>query len=132
MSVVLNIGLEAFENDRVVAIDEASLQADLARTFRDVVAACNVVESHTERTLVVVVEHWEESRAEELYAIYQLAIAFNQDAIAYYDNEDGYGEFIGPAAKAWGPFNSEFFFLPDGRSLNDHIVEQQIEEVTNV
>lgn len=128
MSVILNIGLEAIENDRVVAVDEASLQAALARVFRDVVAVCNVVESHTERTLVVVAEHWGESRAEELNEIYQLAITFNQDAIAYYATEDGHGELIGPAAKAWGPFNSEFFFMFDGRSLHDHINNENLSE----
>lgn len=131
MAIILNIGLEAFVNDRVVAIEPASIKRNLELTLGLSIAHTALVESHTEQTLVVVAEPWAGSRGHQLYDVYQLAVAFNQDAIAYYDEADGYGELIGPNAKAWGPFNSEFFFLADGRSLHDHIVAKQIEEVTN-
>lgn len=117
MAIILNIGLEALVNGRVVAIEPASVKQNLELTLGLSIARTTLVESHTEQTLVVVAEPWAGSRGQQLYDVYQLAVAFNQDAIAYYDDADGYGELIGPNAKAWGSFNSEFFFLANGQTL---------------
>jgi hypothetical protein len=46
-----------------------------------------------------------------------LAVALGQDCIAVWHADEAYGDLIGPKAAEWGPFNPEFFILPDGTRL---------------
>ena len=48
-------------------------------------------------------------------AIYALAVALKQEAIAVLSEGKGY--MIGPQAEKWGDFNPEFFIMPNGEPL---------------
>jgi len=54
-----------------------------------------------------------EPGADNFYAfigkVYRLAVILDQDCIAVSGHDTTVGELIGPNAKAWGDFNTEFF-----------------------
>lgn len=50
-------------------------------------------------------------------ALDRVARRLNQDCVAVYNSALCWGLLVGPRADDWGPFNPEFFFLPDGNRL---------------
>lgn len=75
-----------------------------------------VLQSDTEPTLVVRVTSIN-GPSFTLANLRQLAIDLGQDCIAVYRPKTGGGALIGPKAAEWGPFNPEYFILPDGTRL---------------
>lgn len=49
--------------------------------------------------------------------VYRIAVALNQQAIAYYNEADDFGLLIGPRAEEWGHFDPTRFVLCDGTAL---------------
>lgn len=77
------------------------------------VSQVNVHESDTETTTVLRTRHVD-SRT-----VHALATILGQDCIAVWHPllEGQPGELIGPKADEWGPFNPDFFILPEGHRL---------------
>ena len=112
MQLILNIGLDVGATSSIAA--HVALQIVSANNFR--VERSKVVQSDTEPTLVVEIQvfdlpflAWAQLK--------QIAIDLHQDCIAAYNPDKGKGALIGPRAAAWGPFNPEFFILPNGKRL---------------
>lgn len=119
MQVILNIGLDT--NDGA-SLTIAEVVGQFAEP-RDVINDLRIVESHTERTLVV------DLRQLTSTTIHNLAVVLRQDAIAAWFPSRGKGELIGPGAEAWGEFNHTFFFHTDGRTLDEHVAEERLNAI---
>jgi hypothetical protein len=108
MTVILNIGLNRADRPTEKNTSRDVLKDLLALTFGFISA--NVHESDTEDTLVV------EARTFDLVSLWTLIEKWGQDCIAVSIGED-HGFLYGPQADKWGPFNPEYFLLPNGERL---------------
>ena len=129
--IILNIGLEANTTEGLGLLDVDLVSDVIANLANGAGFLGTTVESHTEQTLVV------EFELEALDAVHADIVAlaeavcnrFDQDCVALYHTGLRKGLLIGPRAAAWGPFNPNYFFLLDGRSLTDEIIEELRSEV---
>ena len=110
MEVILNIGLDVNATSTIAA--HVALEIVKANGF--LVRKHAVVQSDTEPTLVVTVSQFDGQLAGRIYST---AVDLQQDCIAVYSPRIQNGTLIGPKAAAWGTFNPEFFFMPDGTRL---------------
>lgn len=113
MKMTLNIGL-AREGKPNLTADEV---LDALKTAGLLVGQNTIVQSDTEPTLVV--EVWMDPSVliPAGAAVYQVAVALDQDCIAARISWNGQGRLIGPRAAAWGAFDARFFFTLDGNRL---------------
>lgn len=129
--IILNIGLEYNAAEGLGLLDVDLVTEVIANLANGAGFLGTTVESHTEQTLVV------EFELEALDAVHADIVAlaeavcnrFYQDCVALYHTGLRKGLLIGPRAAAWGPFNPNYFFLLDGRSLTDEIIEELRAEV---
>lgn len=105
--LTLNIGLVAQGRPYPAERALAALRAAGA-----VVSMSTVVQSDTEPTLVVVCDV-------NPYMIQGVSMALDQDCIAVWNGETRQGWLSGPRADAWGDFNPDLFFVPNGKRLSD-------------
>jgi hypothetical protein len=56
----------------------------------------------------------------------KVSVLLKQEAVAQTHN--GHGNLYGPKAKEWGPFNSEYFIMPDGKKLNPNLLGQAFKQ----
>ena len=110
MNYLLNIGMD--RNDGTANTDGqlmmALLRADIIH-----MGEVSYVQSNTERTAVVQME--KEPNAFQVEYLCQL---LGQESIALYRMSEGTGVLYGPKAEEWGPFNPDYFMLPDGTKLS--------------
>jgi hypothetical protein len=110
MDVILNIGLHSDKLGKIAPVTALSA----VRLAWLQIKSSTVVQSDTEPTLVLVVK----APHINLHGIVRgLAKTLGQDCIAIYDPCYCMGNLLGPKAAEWGPFNPEFFILPDGTRL---------------
>jgi hypothetical protein len=115
MRFILNIGLNVGATTAISAEVARQILAanDLLPVNDGVVHA-----SDTEPTLVIEVEAILCSPMFVIQALRATADDLQQDCIAVYRPKTGAGTLIGQKAAEWGPFNPEFFILPDGSRLS--------------
>ena len=113
MATILNIGLNI--GDRRNAVDIARAVQLIGELNGKATGAAKVHQHGDELTLVVGTGVTDMPKS----AIYALAEALSQEAIAFFDPETGYRGLEGPAAKAWGEFDAQLFVMPSGRKLSD-------------
>lgn len=114
MRFILNIGLDV-QATRTLAADVA-LQVVRASDF--ITTKWMTVVSDTEPTLVVEVDYLGTHALLCWQALHQIAVDLHQDCIAVHRPLTGGGALVGPGREKWGPFNPEFFILPDGTRLS--------------
>jgi hypothetical protein len=115
MRFILNIGLNV-----------GATTALSAHVARQILAANDLLPvndgvvhtSDTEPTLVIEVLPQSRSPFLVLQALKATAADLQQDCIAVYRPKTGGGSLVGPKAAEWGPFNPEFFILPNGTRLS--------------
>lgn len=125
--ILLNIGLAG--NGQT--LDEHLVSESVAELVNGVGSFCALVQSHTEPTLVVefVTAELDAAGVSILDVADTICRLWDQDCVALYHTGLRRGLLIGPRAAAWGPFNPNYFFLLDGRSLTDEIIEELRAEV---
>ena len=108
--LILNIGLRRSDNGDLLSylLVEQSLR-DTGLDVRDF----KLFQSDSEPTAVVVIK-------DQDLVCYEIALLFKQEAVAVYNPQYKIGVLEGPKADAWGPFNPQFFLMPDGRRLSEH------------
>lgn len=102
-ATILNIGLATADGAGITA----AAACEALRAAGVGVVDLDVRDSATEPTAVVVID-----RAMPPAALAALSAQLNQEAIAQLD-ADGVGILAGPKADAWGPFNPDFFLMPE-------------------
>lgn len=114
--VILNIGL--IRADNKLPLNPLFVEQYLSHIGLDV-REFKIFQSDSEPTAVVVIRTTGNQPvfASQLRTISEF---LKQDAIAFYSPHTGRGELFGPKADAWGPFNPQYFLLPDGRRLSEH------------
>ena len=101
MRIELNIGLEVANGDNT--IHSRSRRAVLAmRALAGWATYDRLAQSSTEETLIMVCHVTPEDLGDFNAAVYELAVAIEQDCIAVYNATRLSGELIGPNALAWG------------------------------
>ena len=113
MKLILNIGLDVQATRQIAA--HVALEIVKANGF--IVHSSKVIESDTEPTLVVEVSGYGSLRK----ALETISTDLHQDCIAVWVPESAVGRLVGPRADKWGAFNPEFFIMPDGRRLSQHL-----------
>jgi hypothetical protein len=110
MNYILNIGMD--RNDGPANTDGQLMMALLRA---DIIHMGEVayVQSNTERTAVVQVE-----REPNAFQVEYLCQLLGQESIALYSEHSKAGVLYGPKAEEWGPFNPDYFMLPDGTKLS--------------
>jgi len=111
---IMNIGLAIGSTSAFLTVSQV-VQAVERAGLR--IAQINVHESDTEPTIVLRTPDWDS------HAVATLSTVLGQDCIAVWHplREGQPGELIGPKADEWGPFNPEFFLLPEGGRLADFL-----------
>jgi hypothetical protein len=124
MQVILNIGLDGVPVHGESYTNGVRNPNKIERLFAAVgavrdagfkVRATKLIQSDSELTLVVA---FADNGPGLDNRIAMLSAALDQDCIAAYYPDEQWGQLIGPKAAAWGQFNPEFFFLPDGSRLS--------------
>lgn len=115
MRFLLNIGLNVGATTAISA--EVARQILIANDLLPVNDGV-VHASDTEPTLVIEVQPLSRSPSLVLAAFASVAVDLQQDCIAVYRPKTGGGCLVGPKAAEWGPFNPEFFILPNGTRLS--------------
>lgn len=120
--IILNIGLAG--NGQT--FDEHQVSESVAELVSGVGSFCALVQSHTEPTLVVefVTAELDAAGVDVLTVASTICRLWDQDCVALYSTGVGAGFLIGPRAAAWGPFNPNYFFLLDGRTLATQIADE--------
>jgi hypothetical protein len=115
MRFLLNIGLNVGATTTLSAhvARQILIANDLLPVNDGVVHA-----SDTEPTLVIEVQPLSRNPFLVLAALKATADDLQQDCIAVYRPKTGGGSLVGPKAAEWGPFNPEFFILPNGTRLS--------------
>ena len=108
--LILNIGLRRSDNGEL--LNYLSVEQSLRDTGLDV-RDFKLFQSDSEPTAVVVIK-------DQDLVCYEIALLFKQEAVAVYNPQYKIGVLEGPKADAWGPFNPQFFLMPDGRRLSEH------------
>lgn len=110
MNYLLNIGMD--RNDGTSNPDGMLM---MALSHADLLPMGDVsyVQSNTERTAVVQLE--QEPHAMKVEYLCEL---LGQESIALYSEKAKAGVLYGPKAEEWGPFNPDYFMLPDGTPLS--------------
>lgn len=113
MSFTLNIGQACADGrvNTVAAVMHAVRSAGLVPMGRSV-----TLNSDTEPTVVLRVRNGY-SYVPMAVRLAGLAEDLGQDCIAAYNEQTANGALYGPRAAAWGTFNPEFFFMPDGTRM---------------
>ena len=110
MNYILNIGMDRNEGP---ANTDGQLMVALLRSDIIHMGEVSYVQSNTERTAVVQME--KEPHAMKVEHLCEL---LGQESIALYRMSDGTGVLYGPKAEEWGPFNPDYFMMPDGTKLS--------------
>tara|TARA_R110002072_G_scaffold151470_1_gene300773 strand:- start:8032 stop:8382 length:351 start_codon:yes stop_codon:yes gene_type:complete len=110
MGAVINVGLDYRTHDGTTGRLARREVLDAVKRHRGVIADVQSVQSDSEPTLVITLVRPMAHRTLE-----RLSADLRQDAIAQFDGSSGH--LAGPRAEDWGPFNPEFFFMPDGQRL---------------
>jgi hypothetical protein len=120
--IILNIGLAG--NGQT--LDEHLVSESVAELVNGVGSFCALVQSHTEPTLVVefVTAELDAAGVDVLTVASTICNQLDQDCVALYSTGVGAGFLIGPRASKWGPFNPNYFFLLDGRTLATQIADE--------
>jgi hypothetical protein len=114
MRLTLNIGLDVNATSTIAA----AVALEIAKANGMIVYTHKVIQSDTEPTLVI----------DGLYAgrmidltkhMHQIAADLQQECIAVYQPLRGVGHLVGPKAIKWGEFSPEFFFLLNGKRLQE-------------
>jgi hypothetical protein len=113
--VILNIGL--IRADNKLPLNPLFVEQYLNHLGLEV-RDFKIFQSDSEPTAVVVVRTSDSPLFTNATALN--ARFLQQEAIARYSPEHNRGELFGPKADAWGPFNPQFFLMPDGRRLSEH------------
>lgn len=125
MCILLNVGLvtnkgESSDLDHVLT----TLRRELKCPAWDL-GHCAVFASHSEPTLVLVIEPTYLFNANSFGAlradVFHISNLLRQDCIAVWDGDNERGYLIGSNVEAWGAFNHEYFLLPSGQYLADTI-----------
>lgn len=103
-AAILNVGLDTRDGARPITV---AAVCEALRAIGRTIVTVEVRESNTEPTAIVVID-----RALSPAALAALSAQLNQEAIAQLD-ADGVGILAGPKADAWGPFNPDFFLMPE-------------------
>lgn len=109
MTTLLNIGLQRNDgrgDNRAVEV--------LAELPNLLITDLRLVQSHTERTLVVQINSdgtWITDLCQ------RLCLLLAQDCIGVWHVESDNGVLVGPKANEWGPFSDDKFFLPNTLTL---------------
>lgn len=126
IEIILNVGLdgvpvngESYTNgvrnphrvEQLMAVVQATRQAGFA------IIEAKLLQSDTEPTAVMRVTRAHSDLSHTRDAVFRLAQALNQEAIAAYSAGHGQGWLLGPGAHNWGDFNPAFFIMPDGKRL---------------
>jgi len=113
--VILNIGL--IRADNKLPLNPLFVEQYLNHLGLDV-RDFKIFQSDSEPTAVVVLRY----DAQPLFfsVIEEASEFLKQDAIAFYSPAHNRGQLFGPKAEALGPFNPQFFLMPDGRRLSEH------------
>ena len=116
MRFLLNIGLNVGATTAISA--EVARQILIANHLLPVDDGV-VHASDTEPTLVIAVEPLMlRNPLLVMQSLKAVAVDLQQDCIAVYRPKTGGGSLVGPKAAEWGPFNPEFFILPNGTRLS--------------
>lgn len=107
MTIMLNIGLANTGH----LSQKAAVSTALA-LLGSHAGPSKVVQSDTEPTLVV-----ETYGDPSPTTVYRVAVALDQDCVAYYSVGDDLGLLIGPRPDSWAPFDKTLFRDLDGRPL---------------
>lgn len=118
MRMLLNVGLEQGSTGTFNSVDDTLAVLGMHVHVR----YHALVESDTEPTVVVLAED-SIGPTSVRGALYAVAQALGQQAIAVWDPMTQRGALVGPQADAWGEFNPAFFILPSGRRLADALRE---------
>jgi hypothetical protein len=113
MTVILNIGLDVNATRSL----SAHVVKEILAANDILIHSATLLDSDTEPTLVVETR----PRIGLRGAIMQTAIDLQQDCIAAYAPNGKQGALFGPRCEAWGAFNPEFFFLPNGQRLASNV-----------
>jgi len=119
MGIILNIGLAVNRETNVVgnyASDVIPFNEVLRALPTWHIADLRLLQSHTERTLVVELNT---AAPWVLDVANRIALQFDQDCVAVYNRVTNEGRLIGPRADRWGAFNPALFFLCNGQSLTE-------------
>lgn len=103
-AAILNVGLDTRDGARPITV---AAVCEALRAIGRAIVTVEVRESNTEPTAVVVIDY-ALSRAK----LAALSVVLRQDCIAQLDTY-GNGILAGPKADAWGPFNPDFFLMPE-------------------
>lgn len=107
-SYLLNVGMK--RNDGKRQNTKAALFVAMQRADLCPMPGEKYYRSATELTAVLQFE-----KRPTIAQINTLCDHLAQDCIALYMLPSGDGRLYGPKAKAWGPFDGEYFILPNGR-----------------
>ena len=124
--IILNIGLEANTTEGLGLLDVDLVSDVIANLANGAGFLGTTVESHTEQTLVVEfeLEALDAANADIVALAKAVCNRFYQDCVALYSTGLRKGLLIGPRASKWGPFNPNYFFLLDGRTLATQIADE--------
>ncbi len=115
MDLILNIGLAREGNSN---IGSGTVIREVIEWFG--AASFSVHHSDTELTVVACVGVHPGLPYQDLEnRVEFMSRRLGQDCIAVYAPAAQKGALIGPRAADWGPFNPEFFLMPDGTRLSD-------------
>jgi hypothetical protein len=114
--VILNIGL--IRADNKLPLNPLFVEQYLNHLGLEV-RDFKIFQSDSEPTAVVVIRQ-DKSNPLCTQDLREIAEFLYQDAIAWYYPAHSRGELFGPKAEAWGPFNPQYFLMPDGRRLSEH------------
>jgi hypothetical protein len=117
-TLILNIGMEIGQTGATLTLPE--IVQTVERNGLSI-ARLSVVESDTERTVVMSVHDSLAVPGIPHFALWSVAVQLAQDCIAAWDTDLELGALVGPGSESWGSFTPAFFFDLDGQRLAESV-----------